>query len=448
MSQNQESESPPAPVTDESVKRQTLLLVRFKSKGQKLSFAEPSGQPLVDHADTATPSLTEDLRFFNQLGIQIRLVDDPNSDFKVLIDATDTYSDTAEFRERVRFREKSAIASVCLGLICGIPSPTNRDLMHMKRLIKEADQKKEQLGDNEDGADWYSFYRVLRSKTTLAQQKTLADYLRETFPAEDPTWKLPPTTADILNAITAWNKDSLRDKSREVIYKIEQFWKDMHRSVAIDAGTTNDALSRRLEKLSLPMKRGRLSRLTVCTNSRTIFQRIGVANVLIKTIVTGGEQLGQSDALAGYLAENFLKANNQMRFGMTMIGAGTVDPRTMNAYVEEAPIANMKALFLEKSVIRILAADHSKLLKRLSASANYPFSSIDPEYLDLIVTSSPLPVSELGVRSEHAIKEHLAEVADFPEKISRLRERVPVLVAKFDMHSEGCLSYPDEYDLS
>jgi DeoR/GlpR family transcriptional regulator of sugar metabolism len=74
------------------------------------------------------------------------------------------------------------------------------------------------------------------------------------------------------------------------------------RLIAIDSGTTNIILSRFLKKSPIPLQGSSLCSLTVCTNSRRIFEELGPSEVWIKSIIIGGQQMFRSPTIAGAIS--------------------------------------------------------------------------------------------------------------------------------------------------
>lgn len=199
-----------------------------------------------------------------------------------------------------------------------------------------------------------------------------------------PTAIAPLLQADLLKRLRAQSSQTANQHAEIIIRKLQdQAWRHLQRQIAVDSGTTNEVFcSEILSGLALP--RPALNRLIVCTNSRAIFNILGVPGVPIKTIIVGGQQLFQTESIAGNLAEQFLKATN-LSFSMSFIGATVVDLRNMVLGGDYDADSAIKSELLSRSEIRVVMADRSKFMTGPYAAYNR-FAMISPTVVDLIIT--------------------------------------------------------------
>ena len=189
--------------------------------------------------------------------------------------------------------------------------------------------------------------------------------------------------------------------------------------VALDAGTTNTLVAEHLQELSLPIPKSSLCSLTVCTNSRKIFQLLGPPGYSVKCIIIGGQQKFHSGVIAGAMAELFLRTASILQFGMCVLGATKVDVERFVVCSDSQEEAGMKNLFMEKSSLRVICVDNGKLQVG-PGREGYTFAAIDPAHIDLIITNSPFPRR----------RESQPDEPSFKTKIANIEARgVPVLVA-------------------
>ncbi|MBX7207262.1 MAG: hypothetical protein K1X78_03030 [Verrucomicrobiaceae bacterium] len=209
-----------------------------------------------------------------------------------------------------------------------------------------------------------------------------------------------------------------------VITKLTRFWREMHRIIAIDAGSTNDEIANLLVKFDVPVppRGGPLAALTVATNSRTIFHILGDSRVKTKVLMIGGEQVSGTQAVAGRMSELFLKAAALFTFGISFIGATDIAWKAGMIYADCHEIAALKALLFQKSVLKVIVADHTKLVD-VDLDAGYEAIAIAPDQVDLIITTQrPSDPSKTD-------EENAKEAADFYKALNVIRAaKVPVLV--------------------
>lgn len=260
-----------------------------------------------------------------------------------------------------------------------------------------------------------------RVRGMLSRQHEKYQNLQELQPVEE--------VLDLFN-----RSNSLLEKRQlELKRCLYSFWDESSRLVAIDSGTTNIMLARSLKKLLIPMASSTLSSLTVCTNSRRIFQELGPSNVWIKTIIIGGQQKFRSPTIAGAMAEAFLKSVAILQFGMCILGSTRVDLDRFAVCSDSQEESALKNLIMDRSSLRVILVDDSKF-QRGPGREGYKFASIEPRQIDLIVTNSPL-------RQGKNADETRRQYEQFIKNIQSIEGRgVPVLVAT----SPATFDYPNE----
>ena len=217
---------------------------------------------------------------------------------------------------------------------------------------------------------------------------------------------------------------ALEERKKALRTKLHTFWQEPFRLVAIDSGTTNSILARYLKELRLPVPGSALCSLTVCTNSRRIFELLGPPEVSVKSIIVGGQQKFHGPVIAGAMAEAFLRTASILQFGMCILGATKVDVERFVVCSDSQEEASMKHLFMEKSSLRIICVDHGKL-QTGPGREGYKFASIDPNHIDLIITNSPT-LDRIGGDDD---------AGSFQAKVAAIERRgVPVLVATGPRH--------------
>ena len=390
--------------------------------------------------DLAYQSLADDVKFFTDLGIEMEMAKDEHGEI-VIIDRATRHDETTEVRRDLQKKGKRAIGNVCLGLICGIPPALTKNEREefegtLSTNSSTLETKDPATGDSLVEAAVNAAHALNRDKRVAQLRESLAS-----IPAH------PPDTKEIDEALIGQRAEPRRHghgrlsaaqgnaafKALEVHWKLRTFWGEHNRAVTMDAGTTNDAIANLLKEITLPMLVGTLQRLTVCTNSRGIFNVLGVAKVLTKTIMIGGEQVARSEAVAGRMSELFIKSAGVLQFGLGIMGATVVDldPKNLVACSDTFEEANLKTLLYSKSSLRILVVDHTKLRQDGQMRASYPFAAIHPDQLDLLVTNAPVPAGN----TKHARQEHRQNWEKFFGSVNIIRQHgVPVLIAN---HHEG-----------
>jgi DeoR/GlpR family transcriptional regulator of sugar metabolism len=174
--------------------------------------------------------------------------------------------------------------------------------------------------------------------------------------------------------------------------KLQGWWLESNRTLCIDAGTTNLITVQHINAIHYPNENTTLTCLTVCTNSGSIYREMGNVDKLPRVIMFGGHHRENSQAMSGTMTMNFLRANSNLQFGMSIIGAHQVisagkgvlkiDAATTTSFEE----AQLKAEIFRRSTIRIIAIDHTKIKDEVIPQDDN-FITIHSDHLDLLVVS-------------------------------------------------------------
>lgn len=237
---------------------------------------------------------------------------------------------------------------------------------------------------------------------------------------------------EILNMLVRLSKAPKQSKGT-LRTKLRALWGERARIVTLDSGTTNFITAKILSETPIPTWGSSLTFLTVCTNCRNIFNLLGDPSVPIRTIVIGGQQRQPSSAIAGALAESFVRHCDLLNFGVTILGATEVDVRKGLCLSHTQEESIIKGLMLAKSSLRVLAVDNTKL-RFDSPGKSYAFCQLNNENLDLIITNKPIPDAlKIGKKNNASTREwNRSAVQQFEACVTELESRnIPVLVADF-----------------
>jgi DeoR/GlpR family transcriptional regulator of sugar metabolism len=318
----------------------------------------------VEFPKLTRQALHEDLSALNRLGIHI--VKSKSGD---LIDANASYNEAATQRAELSVREKKMVAVLVRGLVFG--------------------------------------------------------HAAIPLEGEPAAWK---TKEDILACANVNVGTSAEESTNKLRLALADLWRERSRMIALDCGTTSDVVAELLKGVPFPYRKTDLCHLTVCTNSRHIFQMLGEQEVPIRTIAVGGQQRWKTPAVAGALAEFFLRGAG-LNFGMGIIGSTNLSADEGLCYADSQEEASLKNIFLGKcGNLRIVVADNSKL--SMAPRGQYAFSPIDGQHIDAIVTNYPIALEHCKFETE-AEREYQARSLDgFSKAIAKIQSRgVPVLLA-------------------
>jgi DeoR/GlpR family transcriptional regulator of sugar metabolism len=272
------------------------------------------------------------------------------------------------------------------------------------------------------------------SSEKLLVAKAVAGLITCGFRGEEPVVESNdgiPSSKQIQQCISTFAEDrrNIRDGVK-LDQKIKEISKSNSKLIALDSGTTNEHTAHVLAGIPMPLADRELAYLSICTNSRKIFNIIGEKKVKIRAIITGGQQRGDASTLAGVMTELFLRQTAFLQFDFAIIGAICVDPVDGGVYTSSQEEAIVKQVMYSRSTVKVLAVDNFKL--RMRVGAKYSFARVNPDQIDLIITNAPLE----GQRSNEP--QATAAVAEFRQSIQDLRRlQVPIMVVKSDdTHSE------------
>ena len=333
------------------------------------------------------------------------------------------HTDDDAIRETINPDGKRLAARPAAAVICGLAYCEDKKLL--PRWMEQADAQKALDRMFEDttakGGRTFDEEMAARVRSVLLQidSKLNAQRGEQAIDSADDVLKL----VELSNFALEAGKRALRTK-------LHAFWAEPFRLVAIDSGTTNLILARQLRELRLPVLGTPLCSLTVCTNSRKIFEVLGPPEVSTKCIIIGGQQKFHSAVIAGAMAELFLRTASVLQFGICVLGATKVDVDRFVACSDSQEEAAMKNLFMEKSSLRVICVDHGKL-QTGPGREGYKFAAIDPSHIDLIITNSPF--GSEGAPEDGPLS--------FRAKVAAIEARgVPVLVAT----GPGTLDHPHQ----
>lgn len=389
------------------MKRRQVIFRRVVLDNRPIRLSELP-ELLADPAYDESRAKT-DVDEFRAVGCAIRLrpcTDNPDEKEFVFLEGQHTDDDTV--REGINAVPKALVARVTAGIICGLAKTKEKDLLPDWLLTDEVAKALRRL-----------FLHNAESDLTLASVRSIVDQV-----AEKTRWSRGESVMDSAELILErleQSKVAREDRVKTLKSNLKDHWAESNRLVALDSGTTNVMIARYLSQLRLPMPGSPLCSLSVCTNSRRIFEILGDSSVSIKTIIIGGQQKFRSPTIAGAMAELFLRTASILQFGMCILGATKIDVQRFAACSDSQEESSMKHLMMQKSSLRIIAADSSKFQSG-PGREGYKFASLDPSHIDLIITNSPIRKVGKKVADEE-------EFAHFRNMVGAIESRgVPVLI--------------------
>lgn len=367
-----------------------------------------------------TPRMAKrDVEFFESFGCQIKLTIERKKPDRTRFEFFGgQHDDDDDSRERVNFEEKELVAKCAAGLICGLSQDKETALklrpqwMDVKQ-IRDAFDETANYGTQDGEAD-----------TMLTKIRTALYHIEEKITGRNGERHLIDSSEKIFKILemSQATRKAEHDRLKQMLHL---FWQETNRLVAIDSGTTNLFIAKQLALLRFPLAGSHLASLSVCTNSRRIFEVLGPKLVQVKCIMIGGQQKFRTPTVAGAMAELFLRASSILQFGMCILGASRIDFDRFMACSDSQEEASMKTLLMDKSSIRVVCVDSSKLQSR-PGRESYRFASLDPDHIHLVVTNQPLAKSK-GV-----------DFDAFNKSVTTIQARgVPVLIAP----SEGVVGH-------
>ena len=200
------------------------------------------------------------------------------------------------------------------------------------------------------------------------------------------------------------------DKNR-LLEKLTSFWESSQREIFLDAGTTTHIFARDfLQYCPIPMfglserearqlganqeEEASINRCDVITNDRHIFYCLGQSNIEPRVTMVGGAQQYRSSAVAGIMAERFLKVN-RLTAGMAIIATSDVclgPEENDRSFIcaDSEPVGSIKVRFMERADIRVVVADSSKFHFKKKHSG-WQICAIKQRNIDLVITDKATP---------------------------------------------------------
>ena len=407
---NQESEK-----TQRVAQRRLLIFRQVVLDNRPLKFSDLAEQ--TDLQYTTTNAETDRVAFA-EIGCNLRIRGTAKKKDQEFYHAEGLHTDYDSARESINENPKKLVAGLAASIICGYRQPD---------LIPAVP---EWLRSNEASKLINRLQRARPSEITVddarleAAIKSVLTRLHDIVGRDQRGKPFGTVTADMVLARLRDADITQGVKTAKVLESLKNFWEEKHRLIAIDSGTTNIVLSQCLRQLSLPVPGSNLCSLTVCTNSRRIFEELGPSNVPIKTIIIGGQQKYRSPTVAGAMAEMFLRTVTFLQFGICFLGATKVDLDRLAVCSDSQEEASIKTLLLERSSLRVIIVDDSKLQVG-PGREGYRFASIDPQHIDLVITNCPLTK-----RAKDNTGGMVVAAERFAERVAAIRAcGVPVLVA-------------------
>jgi DeoR/GlpR family transcriptional regulator of sugar metabolism len=362
-----------------------------------------------------------DAEMFQAVGCKVELhscPDDPNDMQFVFLDGPHTDDDT--IREGLNREGKQLTARLAASLICGLSKCDDEWLLPSWMRDHDARKALDKLLEDEQ----------VPEDEMAGKVRSVLTHLEAKLEGQCGSCALD-TTENVLRLLKK-SEAALSEAQKALRTRLYSFWEELYRLVAIDAGTTNFLVAEYLKMLRLPIANSSLCSLAVCTNSRRIFALLGPAHVSVKSIVIGGQQKFHSPAIAGAMAEFFLHTASILQFGMCILGATKIDMDRFVVCSDSQEEASIKNLFMERSSLRVICVDNSKL-QTGPGREGYKFAAIDPKHVDLIITNSPFLTKNPDQNN--------ATFNSFRMKIRAIEGRgVPVLVAT----SSETLPHPND----
>jgi DeoR/GlpR family transcriptional regulator of sugar metabolism len=336
-----------------------------------------------DRGELAPQAISDDIAFWNNLGVQLRSVSatGPDADKRErwIVDQGDPHVRSKDPRSTLHQHQKQAIADAAMGMICG---------------FGYGDPMQPQVDAQAVPSNFKDCY----------------------------TWE--EIEAELTKRARAGGADAV---AKHVCGRLQAMYAEENRSLAFDAGTTNDRTIDYIAQLDLPTNFSRLAHLTVCTNSRGMFQKLGEPPVRTRVIMIGGEQRWRTEVVAGRLAELFIRSSGLLHFAITFVGATILDLTHYHVCSDSQEEAQLKSLLFERSALRVVCADSSKWQTH-PMRTTFPFARLNPKQFDLIITSEPAP-PENPTKAEQAEYEQLR--AAFAEAIPKVESQgIPVFITQ------------------
>jgi DeoR/GlpR family transcriptional regulator of sugar metabolism len=166
--------------------------------------------------------------------------------------------------------------------------------------------------------------------------------------------------------------------------KLMAFWQQPHRTLVIDAGSSNKIICSQIEAEPIPAVNRHITMLRVVTNGLAIAHLFSQSKRKrqYELLTVGGAWHYDTDATSGLLAELCWKSFS-LRPDIAIIGATAIDP-DRGACCDTPEEAQIKMSMLSSARIRCISADSSKLLQPTGGAS--VFASFSSNELDCIIT--------------------------------------------------------------
>jgi DeoR/GlpR family transcriptional regulator of sugar metabolism len=181
--------------------------------------------------------------------------------------------------------------------------------------------------------------------------------------------------------------------------RFAEFWKKAHRLVILDAGSTTAAIARYLGRLRTPDPLRNLADLRIFTNGNLIHQELNKAGGSHGVILLGGAERRDTEAVAGTLAEECLRAF-ALKADIAIIGTTNLN-EDGNFCCDSEDEARIKSRLLEAARIRCIAADSQKLVNPGRGSA-WVFAAFSRYVsgIDVIITDPDIEIRQANEERE------------------------------------------------
>jgi DeoR/GlpR family transcriptional regulator of sugar metabolism len=153
---------------------------------------------------------------------------------------------------------------------------------------------------------------------------------------------------------------TLKGIASDLQTRLAEYWKKAHRLVILDAGSTTAAIARHLGRLRTPDPLRNLADLRIFTNGNLIHQELNKSGGNHGVILLGGAERHDTEAVAGTLAEECLRAF-ALKADIAIIGTTNLN-EDGNFCSDSEDEARIKSRLLESARIRCIAADSQKLV--------------------------------------------------------------------------------------
>jgi len=172
--------------------------------------------------------------------------------------------------------------------------------------------------------------------------------------------------------------------TRELDAKLLSYWLQPHRTLVIDAGSTNTAICRQIELVAIPSSTRHITMLRIVSNGLSIARMFSDSdrNRQYELLPLGGTWDYDTDAMTGLLAERCWEAF-ALRPDIAVIGTTAIDP-ARGACCDTPEEAQIKTRMLSSARIKCISADSSKLLNPSGGVS--VFASFSSEAIDCIIT--------------------------------------------------------------